>query len=382
VRHEDLVARHGGDEFVVLLRDLDADDCRARDQAQVVASHILAAVREPFLFADQTFQTTASIGVAPFKGAQDTVDDLLKRADLAMYAAKTSGRGASRLFEQSMQADLEDRFALSADLKAALGKDELRLFYQAQVDRAGQLTGAEALLRWCHPIRGWVSPEHIISVAEASGMIEEVDDWVLRQACATLASWAECASTRELDLAVNISGRQLNRERLVAHVRRALNESGAKPERLALELTEHVMLENVENVVAAMTELNEFGVRFALDDFGTGYSSLSYLKQLPIESMKIDRSFVRDIETDPSDRAIIQTIVGMARSLGVLVVGEGVETETQAVLLRQLGCDAFQGYLFGRPMPLDAFLSKLEAGEVSRSSRRPTLSPPCRAALV
>jgi diguanylate cyclase (GGDEF)-like protein/PAS domain S-box-containing protein len=367
VRQGDTVARHGGDEFVVLLRDLGTEAARACESAQLIATQVLAAVSEPYVRDDHSFQTTASIGVAVFSGAGEDVDHLLKNADLAMYAAKSSGRGAVCFFEPTMQADMEHRLALASDLKAALNNDDLELFYQAQVNRAGRTVGAEALLRWNHPQRGWVPPEEIISVAERSGFIGEVDDWVLRRACLTLASWRAVPATRALRLAVNISGRQLNRERVVAHVKRALAESGADPRSLTLELTEHVMLENVDGVVAAMTELNLMGVRFALDDFGTGYSSLSYLKQLPIESMKIDRSFVRDIETDPSDRAIIRTIVGMARSLGVLVVGEGVETETQALLLRQLGCDAFQGYLFGRPVPLDAFLARLEVSGVDEA---------------
>ena len=369
------VGRLGGDEFVVLLRELGEDRDQAVRHVGAMGEMILAAVGRPFQFGGQWFQTTASIGVALFDARDRKVDDLLRKADLAMYEAKTAGRDTIRFFEARMQADLEEKLALSNDLREALRLNQLELFYQVQVDGSGRCFGAEALLRWDHPERGAVSPAEILPVAERSGMIRLLDEWVLNRACTTLRSWQEDPLTAELRLSVNVSARQLDGAHFVASVKKVLQETGADPGRLNLELTEHVMLENMHNVVAAMAELRALGVTFALDDFGTGYSSLSYLKQLPIETLKIDQSFVRDIEHDQNDRAIIETIVGMARSLKLAIVAEGVEREMQALLLRQLGCHAFQGYLFGTPMALPDFLADLRARQSAREDELTAATP-------
>jgi EAL domain-containing protein (putative c-di-GMP-specific phosphodiesterase class I) len=264
-----------------------------------------------------------------------------------------------------MQRQIEDRLALTSDLREAISGNLLALVYQPQVDRSGRCFGAEALLRWLHPTRGQVPPTDIVALADRHGLINQLEEWVLRAACATLSAWQREPLTRDLQLAVNVSAHQLNRNGFVATVRQALAESGADPRRLSLELTEHVMLDNINDVSEVMRELKALGVSFALDDFGTGYSSLSYLKRLPIDALKIDRSFVRDLETDQSDREIVQTIVNIASSLQVSVIAEGVETDMQALLLRQMGCGAYQGYRFGKPMPFDALVDHLRAQEPS-----------------
>lgn len=359
VRQNDLVARLGGDEFVVLLRDLSSSREAAEAQVGRVGNQILTVIDRPFVAEDYEFQTTASIGVALFSNEGLDVDDVLKRADLAMYDAKSVGRGTLRFFQDEMQQIVEDRLALTSDLRRAQSEGQLALAYQALVDRSGRWFGAEALLRWTHPTRGAVSPAEFIPLAERNGLMGAIDRWVLNAACTTLSEWQRDPATRDLRLSVNVSAHQLNRTGFVAAVEGALRETGADPNRLTLELTEHVMLNDIDDVSAAFRQLKDRGVSFALDDFGTGYSSLSYLKRLPIDTLKIDRSFVRDIERDPSDREIIQTILNIAASLEVSTIAEGVETEMQAVLLRQLGCHAFQGFLFATPLPLEAFLAEL-----------------------
>lgn len=312
---------------------------------------MLSAIDQPFDVEGAPFRTTASIGATLFRAGDCDLDDLLKCADLAMYEAKAAGRDTLRLFAPAMQERIEERSALTADLRDAISGSRLALSYQPQVDRAGTCFGAEALLRWEHPTRGFIPPPEIIALAEQQGFINALEEWVLNAACLTLRAWQDDPLTRGLLLAVNVTAHQLNRRGFVDAVKDVLAESGADPGKLSLELTEHVMLDEIDAVSEVMLELKALGIGFALDDFGTGYSSLSYLKRLPIDALKIDRSFVRDLETDPSDREIVQTIVNIAASLKVAVVAEGVETEMQALLLRQMGCDFYQGYLFGEPMP-------------------------------
>ncbi len=368
---EDFVARLGGDEFVILLSGLSEDVNEAEAQVRAKGEDVLSAIDQPFWFGEDMFQTTASIGVVLLSDSDNDADEVLKHADLALYKAKTAGRGILRFFETKMQIEATDRLVFTSELRKAHKEGGLLLHYQPLVTESGRCIGAECLLRWNHPTRGLISAGEFITLAERSGFMGSIDTWVLKAACATLKVWENNPLTRDLQLSVNVSARELGRIDFVEVVESALAESGARPDRLTLELTEHVMLDDFEAVNAVMQSLQALGLHFALDDFGTGYSSLSYLKRLPIDTLKIDRSFVRDIERNESDREIVQTILNIARSLKISVVAEGVETEMQAVLLRQLGCHTFQGYLFGKPMPEDAFLTYLEAGnETSGEVRR------------
>ena len=279
---------------------------------------------------------------------------MLKRADVAMYQSKSAGRNTVRFFDPAMQAAVQLRSELARELRDALAKDELSLYSQPVVNEGGTVRGHEVLLRWIHPQRGLVSPVEFIPVAEQTGLIVAMGDWVLRQACRHLVAWAQDAERLDWTLAVNLSARQLRLPDFVARVRRILQETGAKPTQLKLELTESLLLHDVEDTIVKMSELAADGIRFSLDDFGTGYSSLSYLKRLPLTILKIDKSFVRDLLTDPNDAIIAVTILQLAESLGLDVVAEGVETEGQMQMLESMGCKAFQGYLFGRPAPMAA----------------------------
>jgi diguanylate cyclase (GGDEF)-like protein len=366
IRSSDLVARLGGDEFVILLQGLSQDRSTAESEVTARGTDILAAIDAPFDLEGNAFQTTCSIGAALFRAEGCDVDDLLKCADVAMYEAKASGRDALRLFAPAMQEKIEDRVTLTSDLREAIADNLLSLAYQPQVDREGICFGVEGLLRWEHPERGLIAPSEIVALAEQQGFINPLEEWVVQAACLTLKAWTKEPLTQDLKLAVNVTAHQLNRRGFVDAVKDALHSTGADADRLCLELTEHVMLDAIEEVSGVMLELKALGIGFALDDFGTGYSSLSYLKRLPIDALKIDRSFVRDIEVDPSDREIVQTIVNIATSLRVAVVAEGVETEMQALLLRQMNCDFYQGYLFGKPMSSTELIAYLRAQAASR----------------
>ena len=355
VRKSDTVSRLGGDEFVVMLIGLGAGETEAASQAEGIAEKILAAIQRPFKLHDEEFQCTCSIGVSLFQQNHETTDDLLKHADVAMYRAKASGRNAVRFFDPAMQVAIETRVSLEADLRRALSRGQFKLFYQIQVDDGGWVTGAEALLRWQHPERGFVSPVQFIPLAEETGLILAVGQWVLETACAQIKTWAGSASTRHLDLAVNVSPRQFRQPGFVEQVRSVLDRTGADPARLKLELTEGVVLDNIQATIDKMHALKAMGVGFSMDDFGTGYSSLTYLKRLPIDVLKIDGSFVRDVVVDNNDAVIVQTILGMARHLGIQVIAEGVETAEQLEFLKAHGCRNFQGYLFSRPVPLEEF---------------------------
>jgi len=362
------VARLGGDEFVVLLTDLGSDKQEAVARVRILGHKLLAAIDQPFHFGEETFQTTASIGAVFLSEAGHDVDEVLKRADLAMYEAKRAGRGMLRFFEKKMQADVADQLAITSELRRAPNEGQFTLFYQPIVEGPGRCVGAECLLRWNHPTRGLVSAGEFIPLAERSGFMGSIDTWVLRAACATLKEWESDPLTRDLQLAINVSATELTRMEFVKLVEDTLAESGARPERLTLELTEHVMLDDFKAVDAVTKKLKALGVHFALDDFGTGYSSLSYLKRLPIDTLKIDQSFVRDLETNESDREIVQTILHIARSLKVSVIAEGVETDLQALILKQAGCHTYQGYLFGRPMPEEAFRKYLAEAAPERDA--------------
>ncbi|MFC5301429.1 EAL domain-containing protein [Azospira restricta] len=347
----DTVARLGGDEFVVMLEDLGDDPTQAAADSETVGNKILDSLNRDYDLNGKAHHSSPSIGVTLFLGQETNIDNLLKQADLAMYQAKAAGRNAMRFFDPGMQAVVTARSELEDDLREALKAQQFVLHYQPQVDGEGRITGAEALLRWQHPQRGLVPPAEFIPLAEETGLILPIGDWVLRTACARLAQWRARPDTAALTLAVNVSARQFRHPGFVYQVVSALGASGADPHRLKLELTESLLLDDIEGTVVKMTALKAAGVSFSLDDFGTGYSSLSYLKRLPLDQLKIDRSFVRDVLTDPNDAAIARTIVALGQSLGLTVIAEGVETEEQRAFLAAHNCHAYQGYLFGRPEP-------------------------------
>lgn len=364
VREEDTVARLGGDEYVVMLEGLDAQRTVAAGQATQVGEKIIGALNAPYRLAGHEYHSTPSIGLTLFSGHEMALDELLKQADLAMYQAKSAGRNGLRFYDPLMQAAVTQRAELEADIRQGLLFGQYELHYQPQVDALGRVQGAEALLRWKHPVRGMVSPADFIPVAEESGQIVILGGWVLETACAQLVSWAKDPVTAHLSLAVNVSSRQFRQQDFAEHMLALLDYTGANPRRLKLELTESLLVDNVEDVIAKMSALRARGVGFSLDDFGTGYSSLSYLKRLPLDQLKIDQSFVRDVLSDPNDAAIAKTIVALGHSLGLEVIAEGVETLEQRDFLLNSGCQAYQGYLFSRPLPVDAFAVYVLASQV------------------
>jgi diguanylate cyclase (GGDEF)-like protein/PAS domain S-box-containing protein len=355
VREGDTVARLGGDEFVVLLESLSADAQEAAGGAESVGEKILLALNEPYQLAGFTGHSSPSIGVTLFADHQGSMDELLKRADLAMYQAKEAGRNTLRFFEPEMQAAVTTRAALELDLRKAVQHSEFVLHYQPQVDLRGHITGVEALVRWQNQQRGLVSPMMFIPLAESTGLILQIGRWVLVTACAQLGAWAEQPKMSALSIAVNVSARQFYQQDFVEQVLSNLEQTGANPKRLKLELTETLLVSNIEDVIAKMHKLKAIGVGFSLDDFGTGYSSLSYLKRLPLDQLKIDQSFVRDVLTDPNDAAIARTVIALGQSMQLAVIAEGVETQGQRDFLESCGCHAYQGYFFSRPLPLEHF---------------------------
>jgi diguanylate cyclase (GGDEF)-like protein len=355
IREGDTVARLGGDEFVVMLEGLGYETADAAAQAETIGRKILAALCAPYDLAGKRHQSTSSIGITLFEGASHTIDELMKRADLAMYNAKTAGRNTLRFFDPHMQTVVSARAALEHDLREGLQQDEFVLYYQSQRDMNGRITGAEVLLRWNHPERGMVSPNDFIPLTEETGLIIPIGRWVLESACRQLAAWGREEQAAHLTVAVNISVRQFRQSDFVEQVLQALAASGADARRLKLELTESLLMDDVEGIIDKMTALKRHGVCFSLDDFGTGYSSLSYLKRLPLDQLKIDQSFVRDVTVDPNDAAIASTIVALAHHMGLDVIAEGVETAAQADFLMSIGCCAFQGYLYGKPVPVAEF---------------------------
>ena len=356
VREGDTVARLGGDEFVVLLQGLSENAPEAAAQAQVVAQKILVNLAQPYELDGHGHHSTASIGITLFGGGQrETVEEPLKRAELAMYQAKAAGRNTVRFFEPEMYTAVLSRACMEADLRQALAQGQFLLHYQPQGADSVRLSGVEALVRWQHPQRGLVSPAEFIPVAETSGLILPLGQWVLESACKQLAAWASRPQRSHLTMAVNVSAREFRQPDFVEEVLSILQATGARPERLKLERTESVLVENVEDIIAKMGALRARGVGFALDDFGTGYSSLSYLKRLPLDQLKIDKSFVGNILTDRDDAAIAKMVVALAESMGLEVIAEGVETEAQRDFLAKLGCCNYQGYLFSRPLPIEEF---------------------------
>jgi len=359
VRAEDTVARMGGDEFLVVLGELSRDQNEAAVQAEQVAEKIRNELYLPYALGTIVHHASSSAGLVIFLGNLRSEEELFAHADIAMYQAKAQGRNTSCFYDASMQAVLEKHSQLEKALRGALSREEFTLYYQLQVDTAGSPIGAEALLRWTHPELGSVSPAQFIPVAEETGLILPIGLWVLETACAQLACWQADPRFNRLIIAVNVSARQFREAAFVSQVRNALNNSGIRPEMLKLELTESLVLDNVENSISKMRELKALGIKFSMDDFGTGYSSLSYLSRLPMDQLKIDQSFVRNITTDPNDAAIVQTIIAMAKGLGLHVIAEGVETEQQREFLELRGCQAYQGYLYAKPMPIKDLELKL-----------------------
>jgi len=355
VRGEDTVARLGGDEFVVMLENLGEDPQEVATRATAIGQKLIAALNKPYQLVGAEYHSTPSMGVALYFGNDTGIDDLLKQADMAMYQAKNSGRNCMRFFDPHMQAAVSGRAALENDIRRGILLGQFLLFYQPQVNAAGAVVGAEALLRWAHPERGMVSPANFIPVAEESGHILALGSWVLEAACAQLLVWADDPVTEGLTLAVNVSSRQFRQPDFADYVLGLLDYTGANPQRLKLELTESLLADNLEDLIGKMAVLRERGVGFSLDDFGTGYSSLSYLKRLPLDQLKIDRSFVSDVLTNPNDASIAKTIVTLGRGLGLSVIAEGVETAEQRDFLLAAGCDTYQGYFFSRPVPADQF---------------------------
>ena len=351
VRKSDTVARLGGDEFVVLLRDLSENEKDAAFQARVVGEKVLQVLCQPYLLGMREFRSSCSIGITMFKGNHLSTEDLIKQSDIAMYQAKNSGRNNLRFFDPEMQADINSRASLEGDLHLALQDQQFALYYQIQVDSSSRPIGAEALIRWIHPRRGLVSPAQFIPLAEETGLIISIGQWVLEAACAQLKLWRQDPLARDLTLAVNVSSKQFRKAGFVEQVRSCIQRHGINPELLKLELTESMLLDDIEDTISTMNALKSMGVNFSLDDFGTGYSSLQYLKRLPLDQLKIDQSFVRDIAVDSSDNAIVRTIMAIAKSLNLSVIAEGVETETQRNLLSEIGCRHFQGYFFAKPVP-------------------------------
>jgi diguanylate cyclase (GGDEF)-like protein len=360
LREEDTAARLGGDEFVVLLTDLEGDEARISSRVMQVADQVRMALANPFEIAGHELHVSTSIGVAIYPADAENVDDLLKHADTAMYRAKERGRNLVQFFLPSMQVAVNERLALEHDLRKAISSSGLLLYYQPQVHRDGRVFGAEALLRWQREDGSMVSPAEFIPVAEETGLIYLIGGWVLEEACRNLAELSSMEAGCDLvSIAINVSPKQFRQRDFADHVVATLKRFGVDSGRLELEVTESVLVTDYQDTAEKMRQLRELGVRFSIDDFGTGYSSMAYLKNLPLDAIKIDQSFVRDLTTDPSDASIVETIIVMSRHLGLKVIAEGVETEQTLDVLKAYGCDNYQGYLFGRPMPFEAFKQRL-----------------------
>jgi diguanylate cyclase (GGDEF)-like protein/PAS domain S-box-containing protein len=365
VREGDTVARLGGDEFVVVLENLSDKDLEAAAQTELVGEKILSALNQPYLLGKHEYRNSPSIGATLFNDHQQSIEELLKQADIAMYQAKRAGRNTLRFFDPQMQETINNRAALENELRKALELNQFDLHYQIQVnsfqeDGSRHMIGAEALIRWLHPVRGLVAPAEFIPMAEETGLILPIGQWVLETACAQLNNWQNNELTRDLVLAVNVSAKQFRQADFVGQVRDTIQRHAIKPMLLKLELTESLLLENIQETISTMQALKAIGIKFSLDDFGTGYSSLQYLKQLPLDQLKIDQSFVCNLVSDSSDRAIVRTIIAMAHSLNLNVIAEGVETEEQQQILLNKGCLHYQGFLYSKPLPIGQFEAQLK----------------------
>ena len=366
VRGEDTVARIGGDEFVVMTVGLDGHAKTAAAQAAVVGEKILSAVSQPMSLGEHPHSLTPSIGVSLFRGREHTLDELIKRADVAMYQAKAAGRGTVRFFDPVMQAGLDASVALENDLKRALGAQQLSLHFQGQVDEHRGTVGAEALLRWRHPQRGLLRPDQFLPLAEQNGLIVPIGQWVIDKACAQLGRWQSEGVCKQLYLSVNVSARQFRHEGFVDSVTQALEHHGADPRRLHLELRESLVQDNPARTLSRMGALKDLGVGFVLDDFGISFSSLSLLKRLPLDQIKISQTLTRTLLSDPHDAALVRTIVGIADGMGLRAGAVGVETRQQRDLLLELGCRQWQGDYFGAAAPMGQFEARMAAATAQR----------------
>ncbi|WP_175535120.1 bifunctional diguanylate cyclase/phosphodiesterase [Halomonas saccharevitans] len=361
LRETDTLARLGGDEFALLLHDLGHDQVQVAVVAERIAHKLLGALQAPMRLAGGELSVTASLGITLYRDRETTLEQVLQQADMALYKAKEAGRDTLRFFDPAMQAQLQRRAQLEADLRQALSRDEFRLYYQPQMGADGQMIGAEALLRWAHPARGMVSPGEFIPLAEENRLIVPIGGWVLETACRQLAAWVRDPAMADLTLSVNVSPEQFREPEFAERTLAILARTGAPPSRLKLEVTESLFVHDRDESRETMRRLKEHGVTFALDDFGTGYSSLSYLKRLPLDQLKIDQSFVRDLLEDEASAAIVASTIALSRSLQLEVLAEGVETEAQRAWLIAHGCEAFQGYLFSRPVPLEELAATCQA---------------------
>jgi diguanylate cyclase (GGDEF)-like protein len=358
VRSIDTVSRLGGDEFVVILQNLNQHEPEAINEAEVVAKRILYSLNLPYKIKGRDDLCSTSIGASIFQSNADSIE-ILKQADIALYKAKESGRNVMFFFDPIMQTIINAQAELKRDLKEAISKQQFELYYQMQVDANGQPIGAEALLRWKHPIKGQISPEDFIPIAEETEAIVSIGDWVVDTACAQLKKWESNELTRSLSLSVNISAKEFRAENFVEKLKVTMWHHGINPSKLRFELTESMLISDIARAIDKMNKLNELGIYFELDDFGTGYSSLQYLKMLPVYQLKIDRTFVRDVVESINEQGIVRAIVAMAEALQIRVLAEGVETTEQRQHLAAMGCNYFQGYLFGKPMPIDDFEAAL-----------------------
>lgn len=361
VRDGDTISRLGGDEFVVILEDLSQTPAEAAAHAKLIGGKIISILNQPYQIEDRMHHSTPSIGITLFNGSENSVDDLLKQADIAMYQAKTAGRNTLRFFDPEMQANLAVRADTEAELRRSIQHENFVLHYQPQVDENNRIIAAEALVRWPHPQKGLMSPGEFIPLAEETGLILPLGQWVLENACQQLAIWSRDPDKQHLNLAVNVSAKQFREKDFTYRVKQVLKTTGAPANRLKLELTETLVLDNVQGSIEKMHTLKELGVGFSMDDFGTGYSSLSYLTRLPLDQLKIDRSFIRNLPDNANDAVVVQTIIMMAGSLGLKLIAEGVETDAQRVFLAQQGCFVYQGYLFSKPVELSAFETLMES---------------------
>ncbi len=390
-RQEDFLGRFGGDEFVIVLTELDTDLQRAATRARTSAQEIVNALEQPLVLDGHRFKASGCVGIRLFPDAAgENVGDLLRQADTALYHAKSKGAGVVSFFHEDMQKLVEQRLNLAGELQEALEKEQLVLHYQPQVTAAGSLYGLEALVRWNHPIRGLIGPDQFIAIAEEAGLIDKLGNWVLRRALQDRAGLlGQKADRRDIKIAVNISPSHFLQTNFVRQVEEVLASCKYNNCHLVLEITEDVVIGDIDDISAKMEALRKLGVGISLDDFGTGYSSLAYIKRLPLDTLKIDRSFVGDIDTDSNDAAIVEAILAMTRSLGLSVIAEGVETGDQHRFLNQRGCQLYQGYLFSRPVPPEELrtselfvdieescLSKDSFGSQEQENRTPAAAAP------
>lgn len=355
VRTQDTVARLGGDEFLVVFEGLDAEHDKAARQVQQIAEKILTSLNCAYRLEGQEYFNSPSIGICVFGDGQVQIEELLKQADQAMYHAKAAGRNTLRFFDPEMQALTAQRFALQNEIREAIQQKQFQLYYQPQINQFGKVVGAEALIRWIHPQRGMIAPLEFIPIAEESGLILPMGNWILGAACAQLVDWSKSPQTADIVLSINVSARQFQHPQFVEQLLAVIEQTGAAPQKLKLELTESMLVANQQDIITKMDALKSHGIKFSLDDFGTGYSSLSYLKRLPISELKIDKSFVKDVLIDPNDAAIARMVIRLAQSMELTVIAEGVETKEQRDWLEREGCLKYQGYYCGRPVPIAAF---------------------------